>query len=156
MAPKASTKGLSEGNAMNLPLIGFTVVIFCLAGCSTTHIRADSAIPISHDLVYVRDLSTPALSSGHVIIVRDKGFLGSGCNFDVYLDTTRIATLKTPGTEVDIYPKPGNYVLSVSSTTAVCTNNRAGVNINVIAGATLIYDLSQFSEGNMELIPAAD
>lgn len=140
---------------MKIFIVGLLLTCEFFSGCSTVNIPANVAAPVSPELIHSTKLTKQTPNSGHIIVVRDNGFLGQGCNFNIYLDTTLVATIKKPGTKVDIYPAPGNYVLSASNITSMCANQRSGVNILVKTGDLHIYDLSMFSSGDLLLYPSA-
>ncbi len=141
---------------MRKTIIALLIGSALLAGCSTVHVSDSAARPVTYDLIYDHALTSENPNSGHIVVVRDSGFLGSGCTFDVILDTTKVAALKYPSTEVDIYTAPGNHILTVSNISATCPNHRAAVNLSIQSGQKLIYDISMFSEGAMDLVPAVD
>lgn len=70
-------------------LIG-AVGLALLAGCATSATSIQQAVPVPNDELYAFQ-SEPLGSSGTLSVVRDSGFVGSGCDVVVYIDGARAA-----------------------------------------------------------------
>lgn len=65
----------------------------CVAACSTAPVKVSDAKPIAPNRLYIH--RAPTAEDGIVIVVRDKGLLGSGCRLEVLLDNTLAASVST-------------------------------------------------------------
>ncbi|CAN7256261.1 hypothetical protein LJR159_000975 [Pseudomonas brassicacearum] len=70
------------------------VAVALLAGCSSSAISVKQAEPVPPDELYAFQ-SKPSGESGKVTVVRDSGFVGSGCDIVVYVDGRRAAKIGT-------------------------------------------------------------
>ena len=74
-------------------LIG-SVGLALLAGCASTAIPVGQAEPVPRDELYAYQ-TKPAGQSGMLTVVRDSGFVGSGCDAVVYIDGVRAGKIGT-------------------------------------------------------------
>lgn len=114
--------------------------VFVVSGCavSTTPINTLATKPVPQSQIVNTAYQTPEPGDAHIIVKRDSGFFGSGCDFLVRVQGTVLAALK-PGERIDLYLKPGDYILGASQgcgQTAVVE-----VEANVTAGELKTYRL---------------
>ncbi|WP_180191770.1 hypothetical protein [Pseudomonas syringae] len=84
-------------------LIG-TLAVALLAGCSSSPMSVGEAEPVPSDELYAYQ-SKPTGESGKVTVIRDQGFVGSGCDIVVYVDGRKAAKIGT-GQRATFYLKP--------------------------------------------------
>lgn len=95
---------------LNLVLLGCA-----LSGCAvaTTPISTAATTPVPQSQIINTAYQTPESGDAHIIVKRDAGFLGSGCDSLVRVQGTVLAALR-PGQRIDLYVKPGSYILGAS------------------------------------------
>ncbi|MEE4915775.1 hypothetical protein V2K41_15990 [Pseudomonas alliivorans] len=84
----------------------WTLAVALVAGCSTSPISVGQAEPVPSDELYAYQ-SKPAGENGKVTVIRDSGFVGSGCDIVVYVDGRKAAKIGT-GQRASFYLKPGS------------------------------------------------
>jgi len=85
-------------------LIG-AVVVMLLVGCATSPMSARDADQVPSDELYAFQSKTAGTTS-RIIVVRDGGFVGSGCDLVFYIDGRRAAKIG-PGQRASFYVEPG-------------------------------------------------
>lgn len=88
---------------MKLFLGALTLVV--LAGCSTSPMSARDADPVPSDELYAFQGKTASTTS-RITVVRDGGFVGSGCDLVFYIEGRRAAKIG-PGQRASFYVEPG-------------------------------------------------
>jgi hypothetical protein len=86
-------------------LIG-ALAVALTAGCASTAIPVSQADPVPSDELYAFQVK-PEGDSGKLIVVRDSGMVGSGCDILVYIDGRRAAKVGT-SQRASFYLPPGN------------------------------------------------
>jgi hypothetical protein len=64
-------------------------------------------------------MTSEAAGRGVLVVRRDKGFEGSGCDHRILVDGKPVADLR-PGEIVTIYPPPGEHVVALANQGAIC------------------------------------
>lgn len=97
------------------PRIYLLAAVFAvLGGCVSTSPVANSATtPVPQERRFSNDYSAAEPGGAHVIVKRDAGFVGSGCDFVVKVQGTPLASLR-PSERIDLYLKPGHYILGAT------------------------------------------
>jgi hypothetical protein len=85
-------------------LIG-AVAVMLLAGCSTSPMSARDADPVPGDELYAFQSKTASTTS-RITVIRDGGFVGSGCDLVFYIEGRRAAKIG-PGQRASFYVEPG-------------------------------------------------
>lgn len=85
-------------------LIG-ALALIVLAGCSTTPMSAQDAAPVPSDELYAFQSKT-ADANSRITVIRDGGFVGSGCDLVFYIEGRRSAKIG-PGQRASFYVEPG-------------------------------------------------
>ena len=117
------------------------VLLGCaLSGCavSTVPISTAATTPVPQSQIINTEYQASEPSDAHIIVKLDAGFFAGGCDFLVRVQGTVLAALR-PGQRIDLYVKPGNYILGASQgcgQTAVVE-----VEANVAAGELKTYRL---------------
>lgn len=83
-----------------------------VAGCSTTPIPASSAFPVPTERRLAFQDKTPT-ATATLVVTRDEGFLGSGCNLAFLIDKVLAARL-APSETANFYVDPGEHLIRVS------------------------------------------
>jgi hypothetical protein len=88
------------------------VACAALAGCATSPIPSEKAVNAPSDRVY--EYSKPQSDNdSELVIVRDSGFLGSGCRAAVYVDD-KLSAMLSKSEKVSLYVPSGEHLLAVS------------------------------------------
>ncbi|HDS1729097.1 TPA: hypothetical protein ACNV18_003080 [Pseudomonas putida] len=82
-----------------------------LAGCASSAISVNKAEPVPADELYAYQ-AKPVGDSGRLTVVRDAGFVGSGCDAVVYIDGVKAAKIGT-GQRATFFLPVGNPNLGV-------------------------------------------
>ncbi|WP_312267030.1 hypothetical protein [Neisseria sp.] len=131
-------------------VLGFVLV---LVGCSTTPTSLDTGIKAPDKYIYEKDLVSDTVdnSKGRVLILRDKGFVGSGCTFDIGLNGKKVFSLgQSQYLEVQLEPK--FYLLSASIGGGLCPNLQMTQNMTLEAGEKQIYRIGWASNGQFMFV----
>lgn len=105
------------------------VSILLLNGCATTAVSTDDAKNVPAERIISKFAQTKNPGDATLIVKRDSGFTGSGCNIVVYLDGNAIAELDTRE-KVIFYARPGEHVLSAKQT-SICVAGLKEVGITL-------------------------
>lgn len=96
----------------NVPI----VLLGCsLCGCAvaTAPISTSATTPVPQSQIINTAYQTSEPGDARIIVKRDTGFFASGCDFLVRVQGKVLAALK-PGQRIDLYLKPGDYILGAS------------------------------------------
>lgn len=83
-----------------------------LTGCSTTPIPASSASRVPTGRLLAFQEKTPT-STATIVVTRDEGFLGSGCNLAFLIDKVLAARL-APSETANFFVEPGEHLIRVA------------------------------------------
>ncbi|MNJ59041.1 hypothetical protein D3C77_547040 [compost metagenome] len=134
--------------------IVFSATLFCaLSACSTSPVSVSDARPSSK--VYAFQIN-PSGPYGSLTIVRDSGFVSSGCDMGIYINgqlaarlaTKERATFKIPAGEVVV--GAGVIGSGLCSTAA----QRREREVNISAGQSKRYRVFTSSEADVDLLPS--
>jgi hypothetical protein len=140
---------------MKTTLIALTVL--ALAGCATTPISQSQArqAPASRLFAYQTPMGK---DDGTLIVVRDKGALGSGCRNIVYIDGKESALLSS-SEKATFYVAAGRHLLgNAPSGNGLCggkTSLNRTIAIDVVAGHTSTFRLAILGDGGGTLMPTS-
>lgn len=95
--------------------------LLALSGCATEAVLPSKAKPAPLERVFLFQNKTSELNS-KLIVVRDSGYLGSGCFTGVYINGQRAATLD-PAEKVIFYLKPGEVSVGIKGEGKVCISD---------------------------------
>jgi hypothetical protein len=93
-------------------LVG-ALAVSLLAGCATSPISADKADPVPQSRLYAFGNKADA----QVVVTRDSGLYGSGCNYRLYIDGTLAAEFAS-GEVAKFGVKAGKHILGVKPSAA--------------------------------------
>ncbi len=120
-------------------ILTFTMVI--LSGCATAPVSTQESrsTPKTHILSSPSGQVTDAHQGGHLIVVRDKGFLGTAANLRLSIDSVAVADLR-PAQRYDVFLKEGEYVLAaIPVPNLFSANTAAETSVNVKQGHTYMF-----------------
>lgn len=116
-------------------------VVALLAGCSTTQINEQTGRPVDAKAIHKPELifKTNDPSKAIVSVFRDSGITGSACNFDLYVNNSKTATL-APARYVSLELVPGPYFMNIKgSGRGLCPNWDISQNMELKAGESQSY-----------------
>ncbi|HEN8714610.1 TPA: hypothetical protein U8203_005102 [Pseudomonas putida] len=120
-----------------------------LAGCATSPVPLGEAVQAPSERV--TGYQKPVEGGGTVIVVRDRGFVGSGCYATVFLNGKPVARLDTKE-KASFYVPAGHWTLGARvDGEALCSlgNERLEDSVIVEPGQTKKYRIYTSSEGEV-------
>ena len=129
-------------------VLGFGLV---LDGCSTIPITADAAKSTPSDRIYVQDLFSKQMpDQATVTFLRDKGFTGSGCSHDVYVNNEKVFSIRSNEKAV-VYLKPDYYIFRLETGGGLCPNIATSQETELKPNAVAEYRILLPSDMNLRL-----
>lgn len=122
------------------------VAVALLAGCATSPVPSNDADPVPSSRLFA--FQTPAPGHSTLIVTRDKGFVGGGCNTTVSIDGRRAAEIGT-GETAKFRVAPGEHIVSASS----CGSGLKERETNITSGSTKKFRISIDSSMSMDISP---
>lgn len=122
------------------------VAVALLAGCATSPVPSSEADPVPSSRLFA--FQAPAPGGSTLVVTRDKGFVGGGCNTTVSIDGRRAAEIGT-GETAKFRVTPGEHIVSASS----CGSGLKERETNIKAGSTKKFRISIDSSMSMDLSP---
>lgn len=117
-----------------------------LAGCATSPIPSDKADPVPASRLFAHQ--KPQAGGATLIVTRDTGFVGSGCNTTINIDGEKSAEIAS-GETAKFYVSAGDHIVSASS----CGSGLKEREASMKAGATKRFRISIDSAMSMDLSP---
>lgn len=122
------------------------VAVALLAGCATSPVPSGEADPVPSSRLFA--FQSPAQGESTLIVTRDKGFVGGGCNTTLSIDGRRAAEIGS-GETAKFRVAPGEHIVSASS----CGSGLKERETNIKAGSTKKFRISIDSSMSMDLSP---
>jgi len=122
------------------------VAVALLAGCATSPVPSNEAAPVPSSRLFA--FQSQAHGDSTLVVTRDKGFVGSGCNTTVSIDGRRAAEVGS-GETAKFRVAPGEHIVSASS----CGSGLKERETNIKAGGTKKFRISIDSAMSMDLSP---
>jgi len=135
-------------------IIAPLALIALLAGCSTSAVPIDKAKQASTSSVYSFQ-ATPATPYGTLTVVRDSGFVSSGCDMGIYVDGKLVAKLATKEKATFKIPA-GNIVLGagvIGGGLCGTAADRREREVSLGAGQVKKYRAFISSEADVDILP---
>ncbi|MFJ9531237.1 hypothetical protein [Herbaspirillum sp. NPDC101396] len=136
-----------------LIVVGVTALI--LAGCATTPVSLGDATAVPAERIFAQ-ASGAAKDWPRITVVRDSGYLASGCDFGFYLDG-RLAARMAVGERFSIEVPPGEHILGAAIVgRALCSfgeDQRREIASIVQPGEKKVYRISARSDGGVLIEP---
>ena len=129
-----------------MKFISIVVAMLMLAGCATTPIPSSLAEPVPASRLFA--YQKPASGDAVLIVTRDSGFVGGGCNTSVSIDGRKSAEIGA-GEAAKFYVVAGEHIVGASS----CGSGLKEREANIKAGATKKFRISIDSSMSMDLSP---
>ncbi len=123
----------------NTFILALTVLV--LAGCATAPVSTQESrsIDTSHLLASPSGQVAATQQGGHLIVVRDRGFLGSGTNLRVSIDSAAVADPRPSG-RYEVFLKEGEYILAaIPVPNLFSANTAAEAAVTVKRGQTYVF-----------------
>lgn len=117
-----------------------------LAGCATSPVPSENADPVPSSRLFA--YQKPATGDAVLIVTRDSGFVGGGCNTSVSIDGRKAAEIGS-GETAKFYVSSGEHIVGASS----CGSGLKEREANIKAGATKKFRISIDSSMSMDLSP---
>jgi hypothetical protein len=122
------------------------VAVALLAGCATSPIPSSEAEPVPSSRLFA--FQSQAQGDSVLVVTRDKGFVGGGCNTTLSIDGRRAAEIGS-GETAKVRVAPGEHIVSASS----CGSGLKERETNIKAGSTKKFRISIDSAMSMDLSP---
>ncbi|MDD1002445.1 hypothetical protein [Pseudomonas sp. TNT2022 ID642] len=129
-----------------MKLIVGALAVALLAGCATSPVPSGKADPVPSSRLFA--YQKPASDDAVLIVTRDSGFVGSGCNTSVSIDGRKAAEIGA-GETAKFYVAAGEHIVGASS----CGSGLKEREANIKAGATKKFRISIDSSMSMDLSP---
>ena len=97
-----------------------TLTCICLAGCATEAVLPSVATPAPKERVLKYQMKHEDYAT--LIVVRDKGYLGSGCFTGVYLNNVKSAILD-PGEKAIFHIPAGEWSVAIKGEGKLCISD---------------------------------
>lgn len=127
---------------------------FVAAGCSTQPIATSQTSPVPADRVLSTAYSKPTKDSGTLVVKRDAGLIGSGCNWTVSINGGDIAVLASEES-VAAYLPPGEAIIGVRPRASLCAGALIETEVMIHPGRVKALRLSVDWTGTFRLSPTA-
>ncbi|NNJ15576.1 DUF2846 domain-containing protein [Pseudomonas putida CSV86] len=124
------------------------LALMAVAGCATSPIPAEQADPVPSSRLFA--FQSPSKDQAVIVVTRDTGFTGGGCNTKVSIDGRRAAEIG-PGETAKFYVSPGERMLSASS----CGSGLKERETTIQPGGTKRFRISIDSAMSLDLSPTA-
>lgn len=127
------------------------VIALSLSGCATEAVLPSQAkqAPQERLLKFQNQIEG---EQAKLIVVRDKGYLGSGCFVGVYLNQEKAAILD-PGEKAEFYLKPGEWNIALMGEGKLCIADKipAGRDFMLTANTEKAVRLFADPSGNTDI-----
>jgi len=117
-----------------------------VAGCATSPVPSNEADPVPASRLFSYQKSVPGFST--LVVTRDKGFVGGGCNTTVSIDGKKTAEIGS-GETAKFFVPSGDHIISASS----CGSGLKEREANLKAENTKRFRISIDSAMSMDLSP---
>lgn len=124
-----------------------------LSGCATEAVLPNQAKEAPSERLFKYQQVTKA-SDATLIVVRDKGYLGSGCFTGVYLNDVKAAVLD-PGEKATFHLPAGEWSVAIKGEGKMCISDAVPVGsyVQLKVGETKAVRLFADPSGNVDVKP---
>lgn len=131
-------------------LIGLLAISsILLVGCSTSPISAGDADPVPPSRLY----AFPSNGATQLVVTRDSGMFGAGCNHRLYIDGTLAAELSS-GEVARFGLAPGKHVVGVKPSSACGGGGLVETEVDMTSGESVRRRIS-VTLGGLAITPTA-
>lgn len=135
----------------NIAALAIAVALLSLTACSTVPVTESQARPVPPERVYLPQyFQVSAERSATIYISRDKGYYGSGCSHDIYLNKEKVMAIRH-SEAATLHVAPGAYFLKLETGGGLCPNISTSQNLTLGAGERQEYRILIPSDGNLRL-----
>ncbi|WP_151762334.1 hypothetical protein [Acinetobacter seifertii] len=129
----------------------FLGLVLSLTGCSTAPVVSNTAKLVPNERIYnQRYLKKQTPEQAKVTFLRDKGFLGSGCTHDIYVNNEKVFSIRS-NEIATIYLEPKYYIFRLETGAGMCQNIATSQETEVKPGAEIEYRILLPSDFNLRL-----
>lgn len=129
----------------------FLALVLGLVGCSTAPVVPNTAKLIPNERVYNQNyLKKQTPKQAKVTFSRDKGFLGSGCTHDMYVNNEKVFSIRS-NEIATIYLEPKYYIFRLETGGGMCPNIATSQETEVKPGTEIEYRILLPSDFNLRL-----
>lgn len=122
-----------------------------MAGCSTTPVSNGTATAVPGERIYAPEyLQQRPGADAAVTFLRDKGFSGSGCSHDIFVNNTKVLSIRQ-GEGITLKLQPGAYFFRLETGGGLCPNIATSQNATFSSGERQVYRILLPSDGNLRL-----
>ena len=132
-----------------LPLI--TIPVLLLSACSSRPVSVADAKPAPQARVFKYQTSAPTT----LVVMRDKGLIGAGCDASIFINGETVAKLET-GEKATFHLDAGQWIVGASlEGTGLCALNPARQERETItkAGETKVFRVFTSNAGDIDILP---
>jgi hypothetical protein len=129
-----------------MKLILGALAIALLMGCATSPIPSDRADSVPASRLFANQ--KPHAGGAVLVVTRDTGFIGSGCNTTVSIDGQKSAEIGS-GETAKFFVSAGDHIVSASA----CGSGLKEREASMKAGATKRFRISIDSAMSMDISP---
>lgn len=122
------------------------LAVALLAGCATSPVPSEKAEPVPSSRLFSNQ--KPSSGDAILIVTRDTGFVGGGCNTTVSIDGRKSAEIGA-GETAKFFVQAGDHILSASA----CGSGLKEREASIKAGSTKRFRISIDSSMSMDLSP---
>lgn len=131
--------------------IFFLGLVLSLTGCSTAPVVSNNAKSVPNERIYNQKyLKKQTPEQAKVTFLRDKGFLGSGCTHDIYVNNEKVFSIRS-NEIATIYLEPKYYIFRLETGAGMCPNIATSQETEVKPGAEIEYRILLPSDFNLRL-----
>ncbi|QNX62280.1 hypothetical protein [Acinetobacter seifertii] len=131
--------------------IFFLGLVLSLTGCSTAPVVSNIAKSVPNERIYNQKyLKKQIPEQAKVTFLRDKGFLGSGCTHDIYVNNEKVFSIRS-NEIATIYLEPKYYIFRLETGAGMCPNIATSQETEVKPGAEIEYRILLPSDFNLRL-----
>lgn len=129
-----------------------SAALLMLAACSTAPVSEETAKRIPGKRVYAPELlvEAPAPGDAEVVFLRDGGFAGAGCSYDIYVNDVKAFSMDA-GEIARLGLQPGLYFFRLESGGGLCPNIAISQDIELAAGDSRAYRILLPSDMSLRL-----
>lgn len=132
-----------------LPLI--TIPVLLLSACSSRPVSVADAKPAPQARVFKYQTSAPTT----LVVMRDKGMIGAGCDASIFINGETVAKLET-GEKATFHLDAGQWIVGASlEGTGLCALNPARQERETFtkAGETKVFRVFTSNAGDIDILP---
>lgn len=122
------------------------IAVVVLAGCATSPTPSSEADPVPAKRLF--SYQKPNSDQSTLVVTRDTGFVGSGCNTTISIDGRKSAEIGS-GETAKFFVPAGDHIISASA----CGSGLKERETSIKSGATKRFRISIDSAMSMDLSP---